>query len=217
MTEATAPARIKIEDAQLPELKHFATLALGVEVKPGTNATQLRAMILKVMPDCKDVPPVPAAPEPIVRVADTPPAMVPPVPAAYVPVEGEDPTKRPAAISLPASRELVHSSLDPKVRIIIQKTDDKKRPKDVTVGVNGEVFRIQRGQAVDVPYRVYEALINAVERAAVPGDEINPFTQEPIMVWEDVYSYPFSVIQHADPEEVAAWKAASGAGFKNAA
>jgi type IV secretory pathway VirB10-like protein len=216
MTEATAPARIKIEDAQLPELKHFATLALGVEVKPGTNATQLRAMILKVMPDCKDVPPVPATPEPIVRVADTPPAP-PAIPANYVPVEGEDPAKRPAAISLPASRELVHSSLDPKVRIVIQKTDDKKRPKDVTICVNGEVTRIQRGQEVDVPYRVFEALLNAKERAAVPGDEINPFTQEPIMVWEDVYSYPFSVIQYPPADEVAAWKAASGAGFKNAA
>lgn len=225
MTEAaTTPARVPLEEADYATLKQFAGTMLGLEIKNGTNAAQVKAKILSVMPECKDVPAIVAPPEPIVRVVEVPAApaaapapVVAAIPADYVPVEGEDPTKRPAAISRPASNELIHASLDPKVKLVIAKTDDKKRAREVTICVNGDVTRIQRGHEVNVPYRVYLALLNAKEKAAVPGDDINPVTGDPIMVWEEVYSYPFSVHAMPSAEEIAAWEAATGSGFKNVA
>lgn len=211
MSDDTKPTRIPLQDADLATLKHFAEAFLGIEIKPGTNAAQVRGMIGKAAPELKDVPPLPAPPAPIVQVAPAPIAQ--PVPQAVG--EGEDPIARPAAVSLPASTELLHPSMDPKVTIMVAATADKSRPKDVTVGVNGDIFRIQRGQKVDVPYRVYLALEDAKEKAPVPDPSgaTNPFTGEPIMVWEEVHSYPFSVYKEPSPEEVAAWHQRTGGGF----
>lgn len=208
--EAKAAARIPLEDADMTTLKHFAELALGIEVKAGTNAAQIRAKIKQAMPDIKDVPPLPDPPAPI--------AAAQPAPAAPpFPVEGENPALRPAAVSRPASMALAHARFDPKVRLKIQKTDDKRRAKEVTVGVNGDVWRMQRGVEVEVPYRVYLALCDAKEHAAVETDQINPITQLPIMAWEEIPSYPFQVLSMPSDAEIAAWHTATRDGFKQAA
>lgn len=211
-----APKRIPIADADLPTLKAFAEAFLGIEVKPGTNSASLRGAIAKAAPDLKDVPALPPVPvfTPAQAQAVAPmPSMV----AAANAAAGEGQAERPAAVSLPASAELAHASRDPKVRLKVLKTDDKRRARDVTIAVNGDVYRLQRGVEVEVPYRVYLALRDAVERAAVPTDEINPFTGEPIMGWEDVLSYPFEIRAMPSDEDIAHWHAATGAGFKAAA
>ena len=208
MSEDTKPTRIPVQDADLATLKHFAESFLGIEIKPGTNAAQVRGMIGKAAPELKDVPPLPAPPAPIVQA-------IMPRPVQQPVGEGEDPIARPAAVSLPASEELLHSSHDPKVEIMIAATNDKARPKDVTVGVNGDIFRIQRGKRVEVPYRVYLALEDAKERAPVPDPTgaTNPFTGDPIMVWEEVHSYPFSTFKMPSDDEVRAWHERTGGGF----
>jgi hypothetical protein len=211
--EDIKPERIPLADADMPTLKHFAETLLGIEVKTGTNAAQLRGKISAAAPELKDVPALPKPPEPMVMAAP-PPA---PAPAEYVPVEGENPALRPAAISRPASQALMHPNLDPKVRIKIHKTDDKRRSKEVTVSVNGAVWRMQRGVEIDVPYRVYLALDNAKEKAAVETDDLNPVTKEPIMGWEEIHSYPFTVRQMPSDEEIDAWEIATGSGFAVAA
>jgi len=214
--EDEANKRIPIEDADLPTLKHFAELALGLEVKPGTNAHSLRGKIKTAMPDIKDVPPIPKAPEPVVQMPQQEPMHVQapfvPDPAAPI-VDGENPAARPAAVSRPASAALMHPNQDPKVTLKIHKTDDKRRSKDVTVGVNGVVWRMKRGEVINVPYRVYLALQNAKEKAAVELDEINPLTGTPKMGWEEIHSYPFEVHKMPSDEEIAAWEVATGSGF----
>lgn len=206
--------RIKIEEADAKTLRYFAEVTMGLEIKDGTNAAQIRAK-LKQAGYAADTIPAPAAPpEPIVQYVQVPAAAPAPVLAAS---DGEQ-VERPAAVSRPASAALMHPSQDPKVLLTVHKTDDKRRARDVVVGVNGDIFQIRRGTKVDVPYRVYLALENAKEKAAVPHEtEVNKITGEPIMVWEDVYSYSFDVHRMPSDEEIAAWEHATGAGFKNVA
>ena len=204
--------RIPIDDADAATLKHFAEMALGIEVKLGTNAASLRAKIRAAMPDVKDVPALPPEPKPVVM----PEQQAVHVQTPFIPPINQGNSaeiERPAAVSRPASQALMHPRLDPKVTIEIARTDDKRRAKEVTVSVNGNVWRMQRGQKIDVPYRVYLALLNAKEKAAVETDEINPITGMPVVSWEEVYSYPFSVHKMPSDEEVAAWEAATGSGF----
>jgi len=219
------PNRVKIEDADVATLRHFAEVMMGLEIKPGTNAPQMRSKIKQAYPDLDTIPAIPAAPAPVVQQGDP----TPPIQYVEKIVYMERPaqtdaqmqaTERPAAISRPASRELQHASLDMKVRVKIPKTDDKRRAKDVTLGVNGDIYRMQRGVWVDLPYRFYLCLVDAVEHAAVPDPEkINPITGEPIMIWEPVQSYPYQVDTTTLPsdEQVAAWEEATGSGFKNVA
>lgn len=214
---------IKLDEADLPTLRHYAEVTLGLEVKSGTNTPTLRAKIKQAQPDCEHIPALPGAPPRVVQAGDpAPPVQIVekivyidrPVPTAAQ----EAYTERPTAISRPASRELMHASLDPKVEVMIPKTDDKRRAKDVTIGVNGDITRLQRGVWVKVPYRVYLALRDAIEHAAVPDPEkINPITGEPIMVWEEVQSYPFQVKNMPSDDEIAEWEHATGSGFKNVA
>lgn len=214
-TETPKPDRVKIDEADFSVLKHFATVILGLEIKEGTNASQIRAKIRTAMPSTDTIPLPPPPPEPIVQ-----PATIshPLVQAALAnPVEDENPLVRPAAVSLPASTELMHASKDPKVGLRFHKTDDKRRSRDVTIGVNGDIYRCQRGVDVKVPYRVYLAVLDAKEHVAVDSDQINPVTGEPLKVWEEVYSYPFTVNSMPSDAEIAAWHERTGSGFQKAA
>jgi hypothetical protein len=100
-----------------------------------------------------------------------------------------------------------HFSTDPKVELTVNKTSETYRSKDVTVGVNGDVFRLQRGQRVRVPYRLYLALRDAVEMQAIEtGEERNGI---PVRDWQEVQSYPFQVHSMPSDQEIAAWRAAT--------
>lgn len=201
MTDQTS--RVSLDEADMADLKAFAQI-LGVEVKHGHNGSQIRAKILACMPDCKDIP---AAPKSDERTF--------PLPEGYIPVDGEDPTVRPAAISMPASKVLLNHLGDPRVTIRVNKTDDKRRPRDVFISVNGVVIALQRGQTVEIPYRFYEALKNAKEMAAVDSDDINPHSGMPIKTWEEVPSYSFDTLKLPSEEEVAQWLKETGSGFQD--
>lgn len=220
-TTAPKPDRVKIDEAEFETLKYFATVILGIEIKDGTNGAQIRAKIRAAMPNADTIPLPPPPPEPIVQpspIAQQDKLNHPIVQQALAnPVPDENPLARPAAVSLPASAELQHASRDPKVGIRFHKTDDKRRSRDVTIGVNGDIYRCQRGVDVKIPYRVYLAVLDAKEHIAVDSDEINPATGEPLKVWEEVYSYPFTIHSMPSDDEINDWLARTGAGFKNAA
>lgn len=206
--------RIPLDDADLATLKHFAELALGIEIKDGTNSSQIRAKIKKAMPDLKDVPPIPAPPAPVVQqVAQA--SGDEEAPIVYNEL-GEAPSVRPAAISRPATAALLHQVNDPRVEITIAKTAEKHRSKDVTVAVNGVTCRMKRGERINVPYRVYEALKNAIEKIQVETDEINPATGSPYYTYEEVQSYPFTVHRMPSDDEIAAWHKKTDEGFQPA-
>lgn len=200
--------RIPLDQADAKALTDFATLILGLEVRPGTNATQLRGKIRQAVPDIKDIP------APREEVAVPAPVAASPLPTGYVPVDGEDPIARPAAISMPPSEALTHAERDPKVKIRVFKTPDKTKPREVTIQNGGYVVRLRRGEAVEVPLRIYFTLLDAKEMARVDSDDIDPVTQTHLWSWEEVQSYPFEVLAMPSAEEIAAWQQATGTGFQ---
>jgi hypothetical protein len=179
-----------IEQADHPSLRAFAELTLGIEVKDGVNATQLRAKIRQARPDVTEIPV-------IARV-------VPAAQPAPADVRVEARAKVPPALAY----SLTSPQTDPKVKVIFQRTADKTRSREVTIGCNGYVCRYQRGAQIDIPYRIYLAALDSVERQAVDTDEINPNTGLPFKSWEEVQSYPMQVIAMPSDEEIAAWRAA---------
>jgi hypothetical protein len=186
---------VPLADADFAALKAHATF-LGLEVKNGQSNQKLRALILAARPDTKDIP-LAADAAPPAFAGDTGAATDEPPPAPTI----------KAIASRSAGSTVAHYNDDPKVELTVARTADQFRAKDVTIGVNGDVFRIQRGQRVSVAYRVYLALEDAKEHVAVDTDEINPHTGMPIKEWQEVHSYPFSVHKMPSDEEIAAWHA----------
>ena len=207
------PNLIPIEDADLPTLKAYAELSLGLEIKDGTNGKHVRAKILAASPTLTHVPALaPVEPPAAVQASEEPEPIVAaptPAPAAAVAEIGHNSQRPKYSLNKP--------HLDPKVRMRFHKTADKVRAREVTISNNGFVCRYQRGQVVDVPYRIYLAAEDAKEMASIETDEINPVTNDPIMGWEPVYSYPFEVISMPSAEEIAAWHEATRDGFADRA
>lgn len=185
--------KVSIEEANFASLKRHAESVLNLEVPRGTNANGLRGKILAVAPETREVELVDDAGR------TTPVAKSEPVAASK------------------ARYSINHPGADPKVRMVIHKTDDVTRAKEVTVSVNGFVWRMQRGVEIDVPYRAYLALNDAVEKRAVPQDEDGPFGL-PKYEYQEVKSYPFQIIAMPSADEIDAWhKATCGHALDEAA
>lgn len=93
------------------------------------------------------------------------------------------------------------SSRDPRVILTVQKmrVGNEVSNSDVPVGVNGVAFQIKTGVPVDVPYRVYEALNNAVREEITHDDQGE-------VVSANVHAYPFNVTEMPSKAEIAAWR-----------
>jgi len=95
---------------------------------------------------------------------------------------------------------------DPRVILQVQRprfgNDVSKAQDYVTVAVNGVGFQIKSGQPVDVPYRVWEALNNAM-RVEITHDD------EGEVVETSVHAYPFNVLERPSAREVEAWHQAT--------
>lgn len=178
---------VPLDDADYASLKAYAEVQLGIEVKRGMNSGAIRAKIKTVDPDVTHIP----------GFAESEPA--PSAPAA--------PTKAKAAGPVPY--DLHNPNLDPKVKLRIQKTAELFRAREVTVNVNDKVWRMKRGEIVEVPYRVYIALNNAIESRAVDTGEPNKFGM-PQYDYQQVHSYPFDVLEEPDPAEVERWHRETG-------
>lgn len=179
---------VAIGDADYTSLKHHASTILGLDIKSGTNSNGLRAKIATVAPHTTEIEQIGSnEPGAVTEVA---------VPA-------------PAAIATGKPKYSAGSpTSDPKVKLIIRKTDDPTRDKNVTVSVNGAVWRMMRGQPIDVPYRVYCALNDAVEKRAILMEEEGSFGL-PKYEYQEVNSYPFEVLSMPSDEEIAAWQLAT--------
>lgn len=189
---------IALDEADYASLKAYAEVQLGLEVKNPSNSAQVRAKIRTVAPDLTHIP----------GKAAVAPAAAPVAPA-------------PAAPAAPVAAEVVkydlyNANLDPKVKIVVDKTADGMRARDVVVSVNDKVWQIKRGEEVNVPYRVYHALMIAIEKRAVFNGEVNSFGM-PEYEYQDVMSYPFRVLEMPDKAEIERWhRETSGAELKAA-
>lgn len=195
-----------LAEATAAQLREHAE-RMGLETKSGHNSKQLIALIKRANPDVTEIP---------TGEAVTPPAPDAPVldPAASAAAPPVVPPPTLMAVEAGGNKMMPHYSRDPKVELVVQKTNESTRSKDVTVAVNGDVFRLQRGQNVEVPYRVYLALQDAVEKQSVEtGEERNGV---PVREWQEVQSYPFIARSMPSDEEIAAWHRATDEAFASA-
>jgi hypothetical protein len=183
--------KIAISEATSPQLLYYAQTALGLEVAAGANAQTLRAKIEQVSPGLSEIE-VPAKDEAAPRSPrrssaannDNAPDIVAKVPNG------------PAGL---------HTKYDPKVLLEIFQSADATKPKIVSICVRGETVMLKRGVKVEMPYRYYLALNDAVENVVRDTDEINPITGLPIKEYVERHSYPFQVWRMPPEEEIAAW------------
>lgn len=188
---------ISIDDAELAELRWYAQhrCALPSHALQGEiSAERLRAMIRAVFES-----------ESIEVPNDLPPAE----PSGRIVIDAV-----PLAQSLPGTTKakaarakgLVDktSDGDPKVVIHIPKQAGPGGERHVPVAVNGRLMLIPRAQNVEIPYRFYEALRNAVETRyeEVPAKGDQPSYLRPI----EVLSYPFHAVRMPDAAEIEAWR-----------
>lgn len=91
---------------------------------------------------------------------------------------------------------------DPKVQLTIhaEERDGVVNTRHKEVGVNGVVWLIKRGVSVEVPYRVYLVLQNAIRDNQTHDLEGN-------MIHQNVHSVPFSVERMPSQAEIDAWEA----------
>lgn len=184
--------KVKLDDASNPQLRYFCEAVLNLDgIKPvGQRNDFLIAKIKAALGE--DVTEIELPKESV--------NFAPPKAAA----KEIAPTPEGAIPSGPAG---LHFMYDPKVEITVAATDDKRRPRDVQVAVNGDVIIIQRGQRVAIPYRFYLALENAIEKVSRDTGEINPHSQMPEKEWVDQPSYDYRVHKLPTDEEIAAWHA----------
>lgn len=220
--------KIAIEDATAAQLRAFAELVLGLEVTPTMNGNVLRSRILTAAPDTKEIliaeealpAVVPPAAAPPAEAAERPAIPLPPVvdiaeqERAYYanPERDEKGQVVPfARRSLGASPPNGSHHHDPKIEIMVPSTREKGGNRDVQVPVGGVVFLIRRDAWTPAPYRVYEALNNAVERTF---EQIQARPNEPAeIVARDNFSYSFSTRNGPDEAELAAWRARTSGTF----
>lgn len=173
-------SKIPLTDGTLPQLRHFASVTLGLEIPPTANTPTILAKIKAVQPDLTefDAPDVIGARN-----------------------EGDNTPKR-ADLKGQLS---THYNDDPKATILIPSTRDKCGDWDVPVCVNGDQVLVQRDKEVEVPYRFVNALRDALEQQidqtpARPG-------QPAIITSRMVHSYPFQLLDMPSKADIAEWSA----------
>ena len=168
------------DDATLTELKMFAAQSLGMMTTPNIGEVTLRSRIRQAYAGSEITIMVPEDDAP----ADAPVA---------------------APIEPPAVGKALRGSSaenDPKVKITIAEVEGAGGTRDVYVGVNGVGMMVPRGRPVDIPYRYFHALENAVKM----NHEQDPETNE--IVSSEVPSYPMSVNKMPDQAVIDAYLAA---------
>lgn len=116
-----------------------------------------------------------------------------------------EPEPHDVAKPAPAGFDIT-SAADPIVTLILIEQEGPGGKRDLQVSVNGRLMLLPRGRPIDVPYRYFEALKNAVQTLYDPDPE-----DKHNLVSREVPSYPFSVVRAPSADEVAAWHARHGA------
>lgn len=183
---------IPLAEATVEQLRQFANGYLGLFFPPNTSEATIRAKIdaawdkptIAVMEADEDAPLFAEednAPKPAVASAPTPAQPL-----------------RPFALD-------VTSRGDPKVRLIVQEQAGPGGKRPVFVGVNGVSFTIPRGKEVEIPYRYYAALNDAIEDRHEQDEQTGEINTS------RVPSYPFQIVMLPPQAEVDAWNEAKAA------
>lgn len=170
----------KISEATADELRNYALSFLGIDVEGDTDSQVLAKV--KAANEGETIF-VSTADEPTSQAGSPPPA----------------PADTSRGMVGTTGRE------DPRVTLVIhaEERDGVVNNRHREVGVNGVVWLLKRGEPIEVPYRVYAALNDAVREVITHDRDGNQRSQM-------VHNTPFSVEKMPSDEEVAAWSARVG-------
>lgn len=178
---------ISINDADNAQLLAYGEM-LGLDVRKGMNNATLIARIQQAQPNSDKITVSPAS---VNSVGD----------------KDDVDQKVVKTDAIPGGVAGTHWRYDPKVRLRILPSNDGIRAKDVQIACQGEVMLVRRERDVEIPYRHYLVLNDAIETVARDTDEDNPLTGLPVKEWVQQHSYPFQVLAMPSDEEIAAWAA----------
>lgn len=176
---------VSLQSADLAQLRYIAGPVLGLDVHRNAGKDALRAKIGAATAQTEFSIPATTAP------ADTDTA-----PAAEPPAETGVARSAITFVSPTSGRN------DPKVTLIIERSDKEGGDRAVPVGVNGTMILIPRGEEAEIPWRYYLALRNAMETAYASDPESGEVEER------DVPSYPHRVTHMPPQHEIDAWNAA---------
>ena len=161
---------VTLADASKEQLRNFASRHLGIEFDTDATAAQMEAKIRTCI--AKDT----------------------------IEIDEPDEAVTVAASTADAPKgDMTVSGQDPKVRLSIHESDSAGGKRAVPAGVNGNIMLLPRNQEIEIPYRYYLALKDAVESRWFQNSE----TDE--LVENKVPSYAYSVLQMPSQEEVDRW------------
>lgn len=183
---------IPIEDATKEQLAAFAQQTLGLDVPKNSSVAAIKAKIAAAWD--KDHITALADVDASETASNPAPAAPAPAPAAPAPAAPVAPAASSAGRMVSAG-----GARDPKVRLYIPSEERAGGNRAVFVGVNGRGILIPRDKEVDVAYRYYEALKNAVTTVHREDQETRK------LISYDAPAYPFQVRAMPPQAEIDAW------------
>lgn len=179
---------VLIDDASPAQLRNYAISFLGIPVSDAMSDPEVLALIKQA----SDSASIWIAPSQVIDQA------------------GSAPPAQPGAQEPQQSQPLVGGlgRGDPRVSLTLhaEEREGVVVSHHKAVGVNGTVWAIKRGVQVDVPYRVYLALKDAVRDAITHDGEGEVISQK-------VHAVPFSVQRMPSQEEIDAFHERTRATF----
>lgn len=162
---------VLVAEATTEQLATFAAQSLGFEIKPQTPVPTARAMVQKAWDK----------PDFVLDIPDRA-AMV------GMPPEGE-------TVVIP---KRVVGADEPKVRIVLHKSDKPGGDRPEFVAHNGVGMLVPRGEECEIPYRYFEILKNAVETVFGEDSEGNRIERR-------IPAFQFTPVSMPDPRAIEAY------------
>lgn len=174
---------IPIDQAEAKDLRYYAKTVLGLDgITNMMNGQTLRSKILAAAPGTTEV-----------TVAEDPESLAQADAEQRQQTIASQPVLPPSTPSIPlglAPRQAAQYRYDPKVKVYIPVVPGPGGDRHVPVAVNNDVVEIGRDQWIEVPYRFYLALKDAVASELTPKNGEDGRLE---IVSRDVLSYPFNV------------------------
>jgi hypothetical protein len=191
--------KIPIADATAAQLRYHAETVLGLELNRIANGPQIRAKIDAAAPGTTEIT-VEDAPESLAQTTAERNTAEKEVQTAADKVVGAE--KQAVALQGMSAKQAAAHHNDPTIEIMIPPGAEAGGDRDVPVAVNGIQFLIKRDVWTPVPYRVFEALLNAAE---IKYTHTNSDIGRMQVHERHVPSYPFQTRNGPSEAELAAW------------